>query len=124
MVGLKVALAMFLATALGCASQATVRVPVAAPTVTDLSLEGDDSGEMDCDLCRRGQAGENLWCDECAVGFIGGKRVVGAACFSCLSDGPQECQKCTNCPTDHAPDTRQDATQESVAERKSCGGES
>ena len=65
-------------------------LPVAEP----LSLESLDAEHQDCDLCARGEAGENLWCDECGVGYVGGEKVAGEACFACRSGDTIRCGDC------------------------------
>ena len=57
-------------------------------------LSSDDDDLLDCDLCKRGLGGENLWCDETQQGYVGGEVVTSYACFECKSAGTQVCESC------------------------------
>ena len=54
----------------------------------------DDDDLLDCDLCKRGLRGENLWCDETQQGYVGGEVVTSYACFECRSAGSEICASC------------------------------
>ena len=124
MVRLYGALLTLVAVAIGCASQESMNQPVAAiQVVTPLSL--DDAAEaLDCDLCQRGEAGENLWCDECSVGFIGGERFAGEACFSCKSDGNHFCRECDEGCGEQETTVAKDCAHKGKREAPSPGDES
>ena len=67
----------------------------------------DDDELLDCDLCKRGLGGENLWCDETQQGYVGGQVVTSYACFECKSAGSHVCESCDEPPVTsiemHAP---------------------
>ena len=60
----------------------------------------DDDDLLDCDLCKRGLGGENLWCDETQQGYVGGEVVSNYACFECKSAGSDVCESCDEPPVD------------------------
>ena len=76
---------------LGCSGTNQVSGPQAMPMPV-VMLDDDDL--IDCDLCRRGLGGENLWCDETQQGYVGGEVVTSYACFECKSAGTQVCESC------------------------------
>ena len=121
---LKVALIALMVNLLGCAGVGASNASGISIPSAELSLEGEEVGALDCDLCRRGHAGENLWCDECGVGFIGGEKVVGEACFSCKSEGIEHCAQCENGFTEPEASAVQGSGQGFDHEKASCEGES
>ena len=76
---------------LGCSGTNRMSEPPVLPMPV-VMLDDDDL--LDCDLCRRGLGGENLWCDETQQGYIGGELVTDYACFECRSAGSQSCESC------------------------------
>ena len=83
---------------MGCAAKEH-RLHVSPPTIP-LSVDDDFfDHEESCDLCSRGGAGENLWCDQCGVGFVGGEKVTCEPCFEGLVEG--NAAPCDACVKDH-----------------------
>ncbi|MEC8049397.1 MAG: hypothetical protein VX210_01300 [Myxococcota bacterium] len=76
---------------MGCSGTTQMSEPPALPMPV-VMLDDDDL--IDCDLCRRGLGGENLWCDETQQGYVGGEVVSSYACFECKSAGTQVCESC------------------------------
>jgi len=123
MARLYIALCVLSAAALGCASreslvQHSTPLPISTPLLDDDEVEG-----LDCDLCRRGQAGENLWCDECSVGFIGGERIAGEACFSCKIEGESVCGQCKDGSVDEGHGFSRVGGQQVSGQKVHCKGE-
>ena len=116
-----VLLVLWMAT-FGCAGQPTAQRPAASIPATEIALEDERADVSDCDLCRRGQAGENLWCDECAAGFIGGERVACKPCFAGKSGGTAWCDACGIGYVEGEPAACKGCVQKAKGEKTDCGG--
>ena len=106
---------------IGCASGSMNNVePKAIPVA--IALDEDAVDYQGCDLCARGEAGENLWCDECSVGFVGGEKVTCEACFTGKSGGTAWCDDCGKGYVDGEPAACKGCVLKSKGEASDCGG--
>ena len=107
---------------IGCASSSPKSVePRAVPVA--IALDEDAADFEGCDLCARGEAGENLWCDECSVGFVGGQKIECEACFTGMSGGTAWCDECGKGYVDGEPAACKGCVLKAKGEASNCGGD-
>ena len=54
---------------------------------------GDASSDAGC-VCADGKAGTDVWCADCGVGYVGGKKATGCkGCFTAKTGGA-DCKAC------------------------------
>ncbi len=105
---------------MGCGTNFTATEPSVAP-LPMVILDGDEF--VECDLCRRGQSGENLWCDETNQGYVGGETVTSYACFECKSAGSQYCESCLEPTPQNRAASCDDRDANVKTEASDCGGD-
>lgn len=106
----------------GCAAGTVSGSSEPAPAVA-LGAEADSAEHQGCDLCERGKAGENLWCDECKVGFVGGDQVKCQPCFQGKSGGTAWCDDCGKGFVKGEPAACKGCVQKANGEASDCGGD-
>ena len=47
-----------------------------------------------CESCKKGKAGEAVWCDHCGHGYVDGKKTGCKGCFKGKSGGTAWCNGC------------------------------
>ena len=105
---------------LGCSGVSQTSEPPMIPMPV-VMLDDDDL--LDCDLCKRGLGGENLWCDETQQGYVGGEVVSSYACFECMSAGSHVCESCDESPADADRDACTEKKSELNTQPSDCEGD-
>ena len=61
---------------------------------TEASVASKAAAKSSCATCAKGLAGETVWCDKCAKGFVDGKKTGCKSCFEGKSGNTTWCESC------------------------------
>ena len=63
-------------------------------TAQDPPAMADSPEKVACATCAKGKAGENLWCDDCNAGYVGGEKTGCQSCFEGKTGESVWCEGC------------------------------
>lgn len=87
-------------------AQPDATIPAAAAATTEPEAkaavaEAAPVEKTGCESCKRGTAGETLWCGHCGKGFVDGKVMKCQGCYKAKTEGASPCTGCAKAKTAH-----------------------